>query len=84
MKKSRRKFKPFLAALSMGAVVKLFHTIFCGFAGNSISTLISVFIGVVCYGIMILVIRTVTPEELEILPKGHKLAAIARKLPGVK
>lgn len=76
--------KPFLAALFMGAVVKLFHTIFCGFAGNSISTLISVFIGVVCYGIMILVTRTVTPEELEILPKGHKLAAIARKLPGVK
>ena len=47
---------------------------------NSIATLISIGIGIVVYGLMILKTKAISAEELSMIPKGEKLAKIAKKI----
>lgn len=69
--------KPMFSVIIMaGCVLMTYNVIFekAGL-GNTFSTLISIVVGAVVYGLMLLTTRAVTGEELILLPKGEKLAA---------
>ena len=44
--------------------------------GNAIATLGAVFLGVVVYAVLIVVLHVVSKEDLELMPKGDKIAKI--------
>lgn len=46
---------------------------------NAVSTLLSICIGVLVYGILILLLRGLTAQDLKTFPKGALIAKIARK-----
>ncbi len=72
--------KPFIAALVMGAFAYGSHKLFSIFLGNSLSTLFAILVGVLVYGIMVVVIRVASPEEISEIPKGEKINALIRKV----
>lgn len=78
-------FKPFICASISAAVafvtVKIFNNILGGFGsadsminGNSISLAISVIAAVVAYLISLLLIKGISKDDLEMIPKGEKIA----------
>ncbi len=71
--------KPIISALTMGIVVKLGYMLFKPLVGSSISTVLSILIGVAVYGFMLLVTKTITKEDFELLPGGSKLSRILNK-----
>lgn len=72
--------KPFVAAAVMTAGVFGFYKLVSSFMGNTVSTLLSIFIGVAIYGVMILVLRTFREEDLAEMPKGQLLIKVFKKL----
>jgi len=72
--------KPLLSAAVMGVVVFFVFRLIKDPLGNTVSTLLSVFIGVVIYAAMMLITRGITAEDFESVPKLRKLAAILRKI----
>ncbi|MGN1350908.1 MAG: oligosaccharide flippase family protein [Anaerovoracaceae bacterium] len=72
--------KPGLASVGMGAVVWILYRLLSGFAGNSLAAVAGVAGGVVTYGVLILAVDGISEEELLMLPKGKKLAAVAARL----
>lgn len=72
--------KPIIATLVMGIVVKFTMFLLPHIVSNSLSTAISVLVGGLVYGIMLLITKTVTDEDLELMPGGAKLKKIMNKL----
>ena len=72
--------KPFAASAIMGICAFGAHKLLNGFLGNSMSTLIAVMVGVIVYAAMVIAIKVVTSEELEMMPKGNKLNSLIRKI----
>lgn len=74
-------FIPTLASLVMGAAS---YGIYAGLMAvtknNTVSILIALIVAVIVYGVMMLVLKGFTEEELLALPKGRMLLGIARKL----
>ena len=70
--------KPVLSSVVMGAVVLAVYHGVSMFAGNTVSTMISVFCGVIIYAFCILRLKGITPEEIRMLPKGEKIVKIFR------
>ena len=71
--------KPALCAAAMGLAVWGAYRLCRMFLGNALSTVVSIGIGIVLYGILILAMRAITLEEIERLPKGRKLANLLRR-----
>ena len=72
--------KPTVSAVCMGAVVwGGYRVLFGVLNSNSISTVISVGLGVIVYVVLMFAMGAITDEELLLLPKGRKLAALAGK-----
>lgn len=70
--------KPFAAAFGMGVCVKVLYMLMIKVIHhNSIVTLICVAAGVVLYVVFIFRSRSITKEELAMMPKGDKLIKIA-------
>ena len=63
----------------MGVVVWGAYRICHGFLGNALSTVVSIGVGVLVYGILVLALKAITLEEIERLPKGRKLANLLRQ-----
>ena len=72
--------KPAMASLIMMVAVIVSYKVASLVFGNAISTLAGVGIGVIVYGIVIVVIKGITQEEVKLLPKGDKLAKILAKV----
>ncbi len=72
--------KPVIAALIMGVVVKLSHVYSIDIFGDKIATVVSIGIGAVVYGISLLAIGAVTTDDLEVFPKGDKLAKLLKRI----
>ena len=65
----------------MGGIVFLSYTgIYMILEINSIATIVSILIGVLVYGLLLLVFKEFSEEELLGLPKGRFLLKIAKKL----
>jgi stage V sporulation protein B len=63
----------------MGAAVWLVYHLLYGVVGNSLSTVAGVLAGVAVYAVLILALDGITEEELRLLPKGRKIAAVVSK-----
>ncbi len=73
-------FKPALASILMGiAAFAGYKLLFFITASNAVSTLLAIAIGVVCYVVLVFVLKAITKEELARLPKGDKLVKILDK-----
>lgn len=81
LKLSPKEFiiKPLLTVITMFVVVKLSYGVTVGFLGNALATLVSISIGGIVYGLVLLGIGGITKEELMSMPKGEKIYSILRK-----
>lgn len=72
--------KPVIASLVMGVCAFASYRLIFGFtAGNTVSVLAGVMVGVIVYAVMILMTKAITKEEIARMPKGEKLVKILDK-----
>lgn len=73
--------KPLISALVMGVVVFFaYKGLFMLLGSNGVATIVSVFIGIAVYGIMVLKTKTIERNEMMSLSMGRKIARICDKL----
>lgn len=65
--------KPLIASLAMGGVVYLIYDFIAKSGRMTVATLLSVLVGVSVYGVLVIVFRMFSPDELEFIPGGSKL-----------
>ena len=70
--------KPLLASLVMAGGAWASYGLLHRFLGNSLSTMGAILVGVILYLILILALRTITREDLALMPKGDKIAKILK------
>ena len=68
--------KPIISALGMGLVVFLGYKLFNSFFGNIFSTIISIILGAISYCVLILFTKTLTKEDIMMIPYGTKIYGI--------
>ena len=73
-------FKPIIATVIMGIFARYSYMFFYSYTlRNSLSTIISMFISVIVYGVVIILIKGVKEEELIMAPGGEKLLKALKK-----
>ena len=73
--------KPLLSAVVMGVVVLLaYKGLFMLLGSSGTATLISILIGVIVYGLMVIKTKTIGREEMMTIPIGAKLARVCDRL----
>ena len=73
--------KPLICALAMGVIVKLAYIgCFAAGFGNTVSTLISILVGVGVYGVLVVKTHTIRREELLDISLGRKIVRLCDKL----
>ena len=73
-------FKPIFASIIMGIMVYLAYYIFIDITSNSISTIISIFVGAIIYAFLVLRIKILTKEDIYMIPFGSKIYSALVKL----
>jgi len=69
--------KPLASSLAMGAAAIITHRLVTAISGsNMLGVMCAIVMGVVVYAVMLIVIRALSREEIEMLPMGKKLASI--------
>lgn len=73
-------FKPLVASLAMAGAAWASYGLFTNFLklGNSLSTVGAIGVGGVVYLVLVLALRVISKEDLELMPKGDKIAKILR------
>lgn len=66
--------KPFLSALGMAITVKLSFIFLNGIIGEKLSTITSILIGGLVYLILLILTGSITSQDLNLIPKGNKIA----------
>ena len=66
--------KPLLATAGMAVVAKVSYDLLSAPLGNSLATLGAIALAAVVYVVLVMLLRIITREDLEMLPKGEKLA----------
>ncbi|BDF69291.1 stage V sporulation protein B [Oscillospiraceae bacterium] len=74
-------FKPLIAAAVMAGAAWASHGLFArflsgSFAKSALATLLAIVVGAAVYLIMVLVLHVISKEDLELMPKGEKIAKI--------
>ncbi|MEQ2457032.1 putative polysaccharide biosynthesis protein [Flavonifractor hominis] len=74
-------FKPLIASALMGAAVWAVHgllsQVFTGsFLLNTVATALAILVGVLVYAVLVLALRVLSREDLEMMPKGDKIAKL--------
>ena len=89
LKLSRTKLKvmdalvrPALAAGCMGLAVGGYAFVMADHLRNSLLTLSAVCVGVAVYGVMAILLRALTAEEMKMIPGGRRLMRLANKVLG--
>lgn len=71
--------KPLLATIMMGLAARGSFMAMAGIGiSEKIAVLAAILFAVIVYGVLVLVLRVITKEDLEYLPKGKKIARILR------
>ena len=70
--------KPLAASLLMGASAWASYGLFSRVFGNTLSTMGAIGVAVVVYLVLVVALQVITREDLEMIPKGDKLAKILR------
>ena len=73
-------FKPIFASAIMGGIVYFAYKLLISTLGNSISTVIAIFIGVVVYLVLVLATKMLTKEDIYMIPFGTKIYGLLVKL----
>ena len=72
---------PLICSLLMGAVIFLVYTFLNKFIrSNLVSSIIPMLVAILIYPILLILTRTLTKEELLLMPKGRKLVGVLSKL----
>lgn len=71
---------PGIVSAIMGAAAFLIYSLFHAFAGNTVSTIMGILAGVLVYGIGMVSFKGITAEEIAVLPKGHAILRLIRKM----
>ena len=71
---------PSLASIIMAFAAFALYSFFHLFAGNTISTMIAIFVGIVLYGVGLVAFHGITMDELASMPKGKSIIRIFRRL----
>ena len=72
--------RPAISAAIMAVVVFFGYRLLHAHMGNALSTIISVFVGVIAYALLIFLTGAITAEELEAVPRLRKAARVLKKL----
>lgn len=72
--------KPAVAAVLMGVAVYPTYKLCATFYGNTLSTLVSIVVGMAVYALVILLLKTFKEEDFSTLPAGTKIGRILKKL----
>ncbi len=72
--------KPIFASVVMGVIVYLAYRILITMTGNTISTVVSILIGVIAYLSLILFMKMLTKEDIYMIPFGTKIYNVLVKL----
>jgi len=72
--------KPVISGLVMGAFVLVAYNPLSNILGGKLSTLVTIMIAAVIYGTLIIMTKTLSHDEYEMLPGGRKLRKLAEKL----
>ena len=73
-------FKPIFASVIMGIIVYFAYKLLINTTGNAISTIISILVGIITYGILILATKMLTKEDIYMIPFGTKIYSVLLKL----
>jgi len=76
--------KPLISALLCAATAVLVAKGVMTLASENVGTVIGIMCGAVVYVVSLVLLRAITEEDIKKLPKGDRLAAIYKKLPGIK
>ncbi|MCQ2418854.1 MAG: polysaccharide biosynthesis protein [Clostridia bacterium] len=74
----RTVLKPLAAALIMGAVAFFGYRLIVSILSEKLATVGAIIAAGICYVIFVLVLRVITKEDCELLPKGDKIAKILK------
>lgn len=77
---SRHIIKPIIASGIMGGIAYLIYKLLVVALGNSISTIISILLGLFVYIALILAMKVLTKEDIYMIPFGTKIYKILVKL----
>lgn len=72
--------KPFAASAIMGVCTWLCYTGLHMITGNAVSTIVSILVAVCVYAVALILLKTVTEEEIYQMPKGAVLVKILKKV----
>lgn len=72
--------KPVISVAGMGIIVYFGYNILSMFFGNTISTLISILLGAISYCLLILFTKTLSKDDIMLIPYGTKIYSILLKL----
>ncbi len=72
--------KPAIASGIMGALAYFAYKILVNVAGNAISTITAIALGVISYVILVLVMKMLTKEDIYMIPFGTKIYSVLVKL----
>ena len=71
--------KPLVGGIIMSAVAICVYRLCFMFAGNTVSTFIAVMAAAIAYCVLLFVTKTITRDEVLLLPKGKKLVKLVDK-----
>ena len=77
--KKKMLLKPLISTLIMGAVVWICYSILNNYVGNMISTITSILVGIITYLISNLALKTLSKEDILMIPFGTKIYRILVK-----
>ena len=72
--------KPLISVIGMGIIVYFGYEIMNTFLGNTISTVLSIILGAISYCVLILITKTLSKEDIMMIPYGNKIYTILQKL----
>ncbi len=72
--------KPIFISAIMGIIVYIAYKLLITITGNTISTIISILIGVISYVILVLIMKLLTKEDIYMIPFGTKIYNVLVKL----
>lgn len=72
--------KPIIASVIMGVIVYFAYGLLISLYGNTISTILSMLIGVVVYAIIVLSMKILSKEDIYMIPYGTKIYSVLVKL----
>ncbi|WP_409227999.1 putative polysaccharide biosynthesis protein [Gudongella sp. SC589] len=71
--------KPLISAVGMGIIARVSYMVLAGPIGGRPATLVAVLLGVVAYGVLLLLTGTLTDEDLDLIPKGDKFRKLVKR-----